>query len=153
MGRVVVRLGARAIRDGDTVCRTPTGPRHVHDRANHAEASERDAQVPCETGATADGRPVETVGGTLEQMVLRRVNRHRVDWIYEGIRQRESEKGGVERETHSLGENDSRVKRREEIDNKSAREGPRRSRGQSLGMKEKMRGGGGGESKNGGEFI
>src|ERR1700761_4729753 len=100
MGRVAVRLGARAIRDGDTVCRPPTSLRRVHDRTSYAEASERDAQVACETGATAEGRLVEAVGGTLEQMALRRVNRHRVDGIYEGIRQREKEKCGVERETH-----------------------------------------------------
>ena len=145
VGRVVVRLGARAIGDGNAVCSTPTSLRHVHDRTSYAEASERDAQVPRETGAAAEGRLVETVGGTLEQMALRRVNRHRVDGIYEGIRQREKEKGGVERETHSLDENDSRVKRREEIDIKSAREGPRRSRGSGLGMKEKTGGGGGAE--------
>lgn len=45
---------------------------------------------------------VETVGGTPE-MALRRVNRHRVDGIDEGIRKRKSEEGGVEREkTHSV---------------------------------------------------
>jgi hypothetical protein len=52
---------------------------------------------------------MKTVGGTLEQVALWYVSRQRVDGIYEGIRQRENEEGGVERETHSLDENDSRV--------------------------------------------
>ena len=57
----------------------------------------------------AKGGLVETVGGTPEQMALRSTRRQRVDGIYEGIRQRKNEEGGVERETHSLDENDSRV--------------------------------------------
>jgi len=68
----------------------------------------------CETGAVTKGGLVETVGGTLEQMALRCVGRHRVDGIYEGIRQRENEEGGIEKDTHSLDKNDSRGKRRED---------------------------------------
>jgi hypothetical protein len=110
VGLVRVRLRLGAIRDGHAVCCAPSRVRLSHERGTTcAEASERDAQVPCETGGVAAGGVVETIGGTPE-MALRRVNWHRVDGIYEGIREREREEGGVEREMHSLDEKDSRVK-------------------------------------------
>jgi hypothetical protein len=112
VGLVRVRLGAGAIWDGHAVCGAPSRVRHGHERRTTcAEASERYAQVPCKTGGVAEGGAVETVGGTPE-MALRRVNRHRVDGIYEGIREHECEESGVEKETHSQVEKDSRVKRR-----------------------------------------
>jgi hypothetical protein len=67
-----------------------------------AKASERDAKVVGQTGATAKGRLVETLGGTLEEMSLKRSVFAGVDWPDEDMRKRKDEESGIERETHRL---------------------------------------------------
>jgi len=67
-----------------------------------AKATERDAKVLGQTGTMTKGRLVKTVGGTLEDMSLKRSVFAGVDGPDEGMRKRKDEESGIERETHCL---------------------------------------------------
>ena len=67
-----------------------------------AKTSEREAKVPGQTGTMTKGRLVKTVGGTLEDMSLKRSVFAGVDGPDEDMRKRKGEESSIERETHGL---------------------------------------------------